>query len=81
MTLRIVARGPTGIEHLSEMDTKTTKLVNAAKLPKLLFDKSCRPSLVWLAKQRDLEAIPHCRSGRRIFYEPVLVHRKMIPGT
>ena len=46
------------------------RLVDAKGLLETLFDESCRPSLRWLRTQQKRRAIPSCRIGRLVFFNP-----------
>ena len=46
------------------------KLRDAKGLLETLFDESCRPSLRWLRTQQKRRAIPSCRIGRLVFFDP-----------
>lgn len=46
------------------------KLRDAKGLLETLWDESCRPSLRWLRTQQKRRAIPSCRIGRLVFFDP-----------
>jgi hypothetical protein len=50
-----------------------SRYVDAPRLLEILFDEASRPSLRWLRSKQQARAIPFCRIGRRIFFDPILV--------
>ena len=46
------------------------RLVDAKGLLEILFAENCRPSLRWLRTQQKRRAIPSCRIGRLVFFDP-----------
>lgn len=53
------------------------RLVDAKGLLETVFDESCRPSLRWLRTQQKRRAIPSCRIGRLVFFDPEAVRTAM----
>ena len=49
------------------------RYVDAPKLLEILFDEASRPSLRWLRDCQKRRAIPFCKIGRRVFFDPQLV--------
>ena len=52
---------------------RPNRYVDAVKLLEILFDEASRPSLRWIRDCQKRRAIPFCKIGRRIFFDPVLV--------
>lgn len=56
------------------------RLVDAKGLLETLFDDGCRPSLRWLRTQQKCRAIPSCRIGRLVFFDPDAVRATLNRG-
>ncbi len=56
---------------MTEQQTASVgRLVDAKGLLETLFADNCRPSLRWLRTQQKRRAIPSCRIGRLVFFDP-----------
>jgi hypothetical protein len=49
------------------------RYVDAIKLLEILFDEASRPSLRWVREQQKTRALPFCKIGRRVFFDPQIV--------
>lgn len=56
------------------------RLVDAKGLLEALFADGCRPSLRWLRTQQKRRAIPSCRIGRLVFFDPDAVRAALNKG-
>jgi len=56
------------------------RLVDAKGLLETLFADGCRPSLRWIRTQQKRKAIPSCRIGHLVFFDPDAVRAALNRG-